>query len=69
MPDTIYPNEFVTFVHQGGIPVTIVRRDGLYVRVIGYGGKPVTYVRSGGIPVTVDSERLLPEEVKQEIGY
>jgi hypothetical protein len=69
MPDTIGPNEWVTFVHQGGTPVTIVKHDGVFVRVIAYGGKPVTYVRYGGTPVTVDSERLLPEEVKQEIGY
>lgn len=69
MPDAILLNEFVTFVHRGGIPVTIVRSGGIYVRVIGYGGKPLTHVRSGGIPVTVDSERLLPEDVKQEIGY
>ncbi len=69
MPDSILPNEFVTFVHYGGIPVTIVRREGIFVRVIGYGGKPVTFVHHGGIPVVVDSERLLPEEVKQDIGY
>lgn len=69
MPDVIGPNEYVTFVHQGGIPVTIVRYGGTYVRVISYGGKPVTFVRSGGTPVCVDDERMLPEEVKEDLGY
>jgi hypothetical protein len=69
MPETILPNEWVTFVRQGGVPVTIVRNGGAYVRVIAYGGKAVTHVRYGGIPVTVDSERLLPEDIKEEIGY
>ena len=69
MSDTIASGEWVTFVHQGGIPVTIVRYGGTYVRVIVYGGKKVTFVHSGGIPVTVDSEARLPDEVKQEIDY
>jgi CO dehydrogenase/acetyl-CoA synthase alpha subunit len=49
--------------------MTIVKYGSTYVRVIGYGSKQVTYVRSGGAPVTVDSERLLPEDIKELIGY
>lgn len=69
MPDPISPNEYVTFVHQGGIPVMIVRHGGTNVRLISYGGKQVTFIRVGGIPVCIDDKQMLPEEVKEEIGY
>jgi hypothetical protein len=69
MPDQIHSGEYVSFVRQGGVPVTIVKYGGLYVRVISYGGKPVTFVRSGGTLISVDLEAELPEDVKEEIGY
>ncbi len=69
MPDQIRSGEYISFVRQGGIPVTIVKYGGLYVRVVSYGGKPVTFVRSGGTPISVDMEAELPEEIKEEIGY
>ena len=62
MADSVLSGEYVTFVRQGGIPVTIVR-------VISYGGKPVTFVRSGGVEISIDREAELPEFVKEEIGY
>jgi hypothetical protein len=39
------------------------------VRITSYGGTQVTYVKYGGVPITVDTERELPEEVKEEMGY
>jgi len=67
--DQVLSGEYVTFVAQGGIPVTVVRYGGTYVRITSYGGKQVTYVKYGGAPITVDTERELPEEVKEEMGY
>jgi hypothetical protein len=69
MADQVSSGEYVTFVPQGGIPVTIVRYGGTFVRVVFYGGKPVTYVRSGGQQVSVPAEAELPEFVKEELGY
>jgi hypothetical protein len=67
--DQIASGEYVTFVAVGGIPVTVVRYGGTYVRITSYGGIQVTYVKYGGNPITVDTERELPEEVKEEMGY
>lgn len=69
MAASVSSGEYVTFVRQGGIPVTLVRDRGTFVRVIGYGGKPVTLVRSGGVEISIDREAELPEFVKEEIGY
>jgi hypothetical protein len=69
MADQILSGEYVTFVGQGGAPVTIVRYGGTYVRVTSYGGKAVTYVRYGGTPIFIDREVDLPEEVKEELRY
>jgi hypothetical protein len=69
MADDVLSGEYVTFVTQGGSPVTIVRLGGVYVRVTSYGGKPVTFVKYGGTPISVDSESLLPEDVKEDMGY
>lgn len=69
MADSILSGEYITFVRQGGIPVTIVRGKGIFVRVASYGGKPVTFVRSGGVEISIDREAELPEFVKEEIGY
>lgn len=69
MAEQVSSGEYVTFVPQGGIPVTIVRYGGTFVRVLFYGGKPVTYVRSGGQLVSVPTEAELPEFVKEELDY
>lgn len=58
MADQIYSGDFVAFVRQGGIPVTIVRSGGTYVRVTNY----------GGTSIFVDREAELPEEIKDELG-
>jgi hypothetical protein len=68
MPDEIKPGEFVTFVRQGGIPVSIVRYGGTYVRIASSGGKLVTYASYGGTPVSVDREDQLPEDIKEMLG-
>jgi hypothetical protein len=69
MPDEFFPGEFVTFVRQGGIPVSIVRYGGVYVRITRSGGKSVTFNQFGGTPITVDNERELPEEVREALGF
>ncbi len=69
MPDNISSGEYITFVRYGGIPVTIVRHGGTFVRVTSFGGKQVTYVRNGGTPIYVDREAELPEDVKEDLGY
>jgi len=69
MADQIYAGEYVHFVRQGGIPVTIARYGGTYVRVSNYEGKPVTFVKYGGTPISVDNEAMLPEDVREELGY
>lgn len=68
MPEEIRSGEYISFVGQGGIPVTVVRYDGLFVRVISYGGTPVTYVKYGGTPISVDNELDLPEEIREDLG-
>jgi hypothetical protein len=67
--DQIKSGEYITFVAQGGIPVSVARYGGTYVRITSFGGKQVTFVKFGGVPITVDTERELPEEVKEEMGY
>ncbi len=69
MPDQIRSGQYVTFVGQGGIPVTVVRYGGIYVRVTSDGGTPVTYVKYGGTPISVDNEMDLPEDVRDDLGY
>ena len=69
MADEFTPGEFVTFVRQGGIPVSIVRYGGTYVRVARYGGKQVTFVSYGGTPISVDKEAELPEDIKETLGF
>ena len=68
MPDNFTPGEFVTFVRQGGIPVSIVRYGGTFVRIARYGGRPVTFVSFGGTPISVDQESELPEDIKEILG-
>jgi hypothetical protein len=69
MTEKLLTGDFVTFVHFGGLPVSIVRYGGTYVRILRYGGKQVTYVPNGGTPITIDREAELPEDVKEQIGY
>jgi hypothetical protein len=69
MAENLLTGEFVTFIPQGGLPVSIVRYGGIYVRVTRYGGKQVTHVPYGGTPITIDREAELPEDVKEQIGY
>ncbi len=69
MPDQVLSGDWITFVREGGIPVKVVRTGGIYVRVISYGGKPVSYDRYNGTPITVESEALLPDYIKEDIGY
>jgi hypothetical protein len=69
MADQLQPGEYVTFVRQGGIPVRLVRFSSVYVRVTPSGGRLVTLDKYGGIPISVNDERLLPEEIKEQIGY
>jgi hypothetical protein len=69
MPDQIRSGQYVSFVGQGGISVTVVRYGGVFVRVTSDGGTPVTYVKYGGTPISVDNEMDLPEEVREELGY
>ncbi len=59
MPKQIRSGEYISFVGQGGIPVTVVRYGGLFVRVISY----------GGTPISVDNELDLPEEIREDLGY
>ncbi len=68
MPEQLYSGDWISFVRQGGIPVTVVRYGGTYVRVTRFGGKEVTFVRNGGTLITVEDEALLPEDVKEQIG-
>jgi len=37
--------------------------------VSNYEGKPVTFVKYGGTPISVDNEAMLPEDVREELGY
>jgi hypothetical protein len=69
MTTQLSPGEYVTFVRQGELPVTVVRRGGTYVRILRYGGKPVTHIHSGGLLISVDREYELPEDVQEDIGY
>jgi hypothetical protein len=69
MTETIMSGEYVSFVREGGIPVTIVKYGGTYVRVTWSGGKQVRYVPYGGTPITVDREANLPEDIQRELGY
>ena len=68
MADEFKPGDFVTFVRQGGIPVTVVRYGGTYTRVARSGGKLVTHVRYAGTPITVDDEKQLPDDIKEDLG-
>ena len=69
MVEEILSGEYITFVQDGGTPVTIVHNGGVFVRVTSFGGKQVTCVQSGGTPISVDIEAELPDDVKEEIGY
>ncbi len=69
MAEEIRSGDYVTFVRQGGIPVSLVRYGGTYVRVTGSGGKPVTFVQYGGEPISVDDEKRLPEEIRELLGF
>ncbi len=68
MADEFKPGDFVTFIRQGGIPVSVQRYGGTFVRIAQIGGKQVTYVRHGGTPISVDNEKNLPPDIKEELG-
>ena len=68
MADEFKPGEFVTFVKEGGIPVSVQHRGGTAVRIAQNGGKQVTYVRFGGTAISVDNEKNLPLDIKEELG-
>jgi hypothetical protein len=69
MAEIFRPGEFIIIMPQGGIPVSLVRYGGTYVRVSHSGGKPGTFSKYEGEPITMDREVDLTEELEEIMGY